>query len=133
MAYQKSPKPTSTSKVKARKRSKKKGSGRPYTKHSTMTCFNTVASAAGVQVFSKVASGIGNQAAEGDMYRRITNTHATLVVQIGETQAQAIGATGFRIMPLQTVPLLGVEGVGWAGDLWIFEATGVAVVSGLAF
>lgn len=112
---------------------RKKGSQRPYTRHSAMTTQNVVAAAAGIQLFTKVAANIGPNATEGDLYRRITNTHATLIVQVGETQAAAIGANGFRLAPGQVLPLMGPEGVGWAGDLWIFEATGVAVVSAMSF
>lgn len=120
--------------IKAGKRSKKKGSLRPYTRHSTMATNNTVAAAAGVQIFNKVtvAQQIGNQATEGDLFRRITNTHATLAVSVGETQAQAVGATAYKLLAGQSLDLLGRE-VGWAGDVWIAESTSAASISQMSF
>lgn len=110
-----------------------KGSTRFYGKYSGMTPKNTLATNAGVQVFTQVASNIGDQASEGDIFRLVTNTHATLTIQLGETQAQAIGANGYKLLPGHDLMLLGPSGIGWAGTLWIFETTGAATLSSMEF
>lgn len=112
-------------------------STQPYGKFSGMATVPLVAAAVGVQAFAKVtaAQQIGNQATEGDVFRSITNEHATLIIYLGETQAAAAGlaTTGYPLRPGESFVLLGPSGLGWKGDLWIAEATGVAQAGRMSF
>lgn len=110
-----------------------KGSARPYTRFSSMTTTKLVAAAAGAQVFAKVTSNIGNNATEGDLSRRITNNHATLGLSMAETLAAAIGANPYVLPPGQTIILLGLDGVGWAGDVFVAESTSACNFSTMSF
>lgn len=126
---------TSTRKPTKRTRRKLAGSSQPYGKHSGMTLAAPVPAADGsTKIFSKVtaANQVGDQAAEGDICRVLTNTSATVTITIGETQAQAAGATGYPIAPGKDFVLLGPAGVGWKGDVFA-KGDGVAVISTMAF
>jgi len=109
----------------------------PYGKFSGMVTTPITAAAAGAQAFSKVtaANQVGDQGSEGDIFRSITNEHSTLTMYLGMTQAAAAGlaTTGYPLRPGETFVLLGPSGVGWKGDLWVAEATGVAVAGRMSF
>lgn len=118
-----------------RTRRKHAGSSQPYGKHSGMTLANpTPANDGSTKIFSKVtaANQIGDQAAEGDICRIITNPSATLTILIGETAAQANGATAYPIAPGKDFVLLGPAGVGWKGDVFC-KGDGATAINTMAF
>lgn len=105
-----------------------------YGKFSGMTVAEVVPAADGsTQAFVKVtaANQVGDQAAEGDIFRAITNKDAALTMYIGETVANANAAI-YPLRPGETFTLLGPSGVGWKGDLYI-KGDGAAKAATMRF
>jgi hypothetical protein len=104
-------------------------------KFSGMTTSQVAPAADGsTQVFTKVtaAAQIGDQAAEGDLFRMITNTDTAQTIYLGETAAAANGANAYPLAPGKDLCLLGPSGIGWKGDLYA-KGNASAVLAKMAF
>lgn len=104
-------------------------------KFSGMTTAQLVPAADGsTQVFTKITPGnqVGDQAAEGELFRQVTNTDASQTIYLGETQAIANGATAYPLLPGKDLCLLGPSGIGWKGDLYA-KGNAAAILGKMVF